>query len=152
MRKNIYLVKLTKKQRRELQHLTNKKTTTPRTVKRARILLLTHEGIPDPEIVTRVEVSICTVRNIRRRYQTEGLNLLKEKPRPGRPNIFDGETRAKITALACSPAPEGRGQWSLRLLADKAVELGYVEDIHFDTVGEILKKTRFNRIESEVGV
>ena len=152
MPKNIYLVKLNKKQHRELQHLTKKKTTTPRTVKRARILLLSHEGIPDPEIVTRVEVSICTVRNIRRRFQTEGLNLLKEKPRPGRPTIFDGETRAKITTLACSEAPEGRGQWSLRLLADKAVELGYVEDIHFDTVGEILKKTRFNRIESEVGV
>jgi putative transposase len=123
MPKTIYLVKLNKKQYRELQHLTKKKTTTPRTVKRVRILLLAHEGIQDSEIVTRVEVSICTVQNIRRRFQTEGLNLLKEKPRPGRPSIFDGATRAKITALACTTPPEGRGQWSYRLLADKAVEI-----------------------------
>ena len=151
MPKKTYLVKLTKKQHRELQHLTHKGTASPRTVKRARILLLAHDGLQDTEIMTRVEISSSTVLNIRRRFQTEGLNLLKEKPRPGRPTIFNGATRAKITALACTTPPEGFGQWSYRLLADKAVELGFVEEIHFDTVGEILKKMRSNPNASVVG-
>jgi transposase len=86
------------------------------------------------------------VRNIRLRFQTEGTNLIHEQPRPGRPIKFDGETRAKITALACSEAPEGYSQWTLRLLANKSVELGFTEAIHHDTVGEILKKTNYNRI------
>ena len=60
--------------------------------------------------------------------------------------VIDGQQRAKITALACSEPPEGYGQWSLRLLADKAVELGYVEEISHTAVRKILKKTNSNRI------
>lgn len=78
---------------------------------------------------------------IRQRYTEEGLTAVAEKARPGRPGIFSGETRAKITALACSKPPEGRSRWDLRRLADKAVELDYVENISHVTVGEILKKT-----------
>jgi putative transposase len=151
MPEKTHQVRLTKKQRRQLEHLTRKGTANVRTIKRARILLLAHENHTDAEIMTRVEVSRSTSLNIRRRYQTIGLNVIYEKQRPGRVPKFDGVTRAKITALACTTPPEGFGRWSYRLLADKAVELGFVEAIHFDTVGEILKKMNFNPNGSEVG-
>lgn len=151
MKKEIHIVKLSKKQRSELLDLTKKGNTSPRVVKRARALLLIDEGIPTSEIVTRVEISRCSIMNIRRRFQTEGTQLVHQKPGSGRPIKFNGNTRAKITALACSQAPEGYGQWSLRLLADKVVELGFVESIHFDTVGEMLKKMNYNHNESGTG-
>jgi hypothetical protein len=77
---------------------------------------------------------------------------LEDGKRSGRPSIFDGKARAKITALACSPAPEGYSQWSLRLLADKAVELKLVEDISHTQVGKILKKTTSAPIKKGSGV
>ena len=104
-------------------------------------MLLADEGLKDAEIVKRVGVSRTTVSRIRQRYTSEGLKAIVEGSRPGRPSIFAGEARAKITALACSDAPEGRGRWDLRLSADKAVELGYVETISHTKVGQILKKT-----------
>ena len=73
----------------------------------------------------------------------EGLQVaLNEKPRAGRPLEISGEARAQVTALACSTTPEGFARWSLRLLADKAVELAIIDRISYKTVGEILKKTR----------
>ena len=90
---------------------------------------------------------MATVERIRRRYVEEGLeSALNEKPRSGRSPVISGEERAKITALACTEAPEGFGQWSLRLLADKAVELNFVESISHESVGVILKKTMSNPI------
>jgi transposase len=151
MKIRIHVVKLSKKQRSQLLHLRKGGKTPPRIVKRARILLLAHEGVSDADIMTRVEVSRCTVMNSRRRFQSEGTHLIHEQPRPGRPVKFDGETRAKITALACSEAPEGYSQWSLRLWADKIVELGFVEAIHHDSVGVILKKMNDNRSVSDSG-
>ena len=125
MRSKLYAVKLNAPQQQQLQDLTRKGSATPRVVKRARILLLAHDNIPDAEIVTRVEISQSTVINICRRFQTEPLeDLLFEKARPGRAPKFDGVTRAKITALACTTPPQGFGQWSYRLLADRVVELG----------------------------
>lgn len=83
-----------------------------------------------------------TIKRIRKSYVEEGLTAaLAEGKCSGRPSIFDGKTRAKITALACSEVPEGYSQWSLRLLADKAVELKLVETISHTEVAKILKKT-----------
>ena len=147
----IYPIKLTSKQRAQLAALTSKGNTNVRTVKRARILLLADAGIADTEIITRVEMCKAAVINLRRRYQTLGMDVIYDQPRPGRAPKFDGVTRAKITALACTTPPEGYGKWSYRLLADQAVELGFVDAIHFDTVGEMLKKTSFSRNGSEVG-
>ena len=75
-----------------------------------------------------------------RLYKTDHLNFLDERPRTGRPIKFDGEDRAKVTALACSEAPDGHSQWSLRLLAENLVTLELVEEISYSTVGLILKK------------
>lgn len=87
-----------------------------------------------------VEVNYNQVATWRDRYKQEGLALLQDKPRSGRPPQINGAQRAKITALACSTPPEGHARWSLRLLQGKAVELGYVEAISPDSVHQILKK------------
>jgi hypothetical protein len=68
-------------------------------------------------------------------------SAIEERPRSGKPPKFSGKQQAKITALACSTPPEGRSRWTLRLLADKVVELELVDDISHKSVGEILKKT-----------
>ena len=152
-RTQIYQVKLSKKEYRSLEHLTSKGKLNVRVYKRARILLCAHEGLSDAEIVKAVKVSNPTVKRIRKAYVEAGLKAgLEEAKRSGRPSIFDGQTRAKITALACSPAPEGYSQWSLRLLADKAVELKLVEDISHTEVGKILKKTNSVRNKKGSGV
>jgi len=75
-----------------------------------------------------------------------GLEFLDDRRRTGRPPLFDGAERAKLTALACSAAPAGYAKWSLRLLADKAVELDLCQRISHSQVGVILKKTGFSRI------
>jgi putative transposase len=88
-----------------------------------------------------VGVTLASVSNLAGNYRKDGLGSLQDKPRSGRPIEIDGKVRAKITALACSDPPEGYGQWSLRLLAEKAVELAYCEHVSHNTVKEILKKT-----------
>jgi transposase len=100
-----------------------------------------------------LSVTAHTIRNICARYLEEGLEAaINEKPRPGAPTIFDGKAKAKITALACSEAPGGRGRWTLRLLADKAVELDLVEAISHTDVARILKKMRSSRTWNVNGV
>ena len=141
MPKKLYNVKLSEAQRQALEAKTSRGEVGVRVYKRACILLLTDEGLKDAEIAKRVGVSRTTVSRIRQRYVGEGLGAIAERARPGRPSIFDAKARAKITALACSDAPEGRARWDLRLLADRAVELGYVEDISHVSVRTILKKT-----------
>jgi transposase len=146
MPKKLHHVKLTPEEREELEALTHKGEVQVRVYKRAHMLLLADEGFKDAEIMTRTGSSRATVGRIRARYGREGAwAAIAEKPRSGRPSIFDGEVRAKITALACSSPPEGRARWDLRLLADKAVELCYVEDISHESVRSMLKKTNSSR-------
>jgi hypothetical protein len=79
-------------------------------------------------------------------YLSEGLAAaLHDKPRSGKPVSINGTARAKLTALACSAAPAGHARWTLRLLADKAVEFGFVEAISHNTVKAVLKKTLSSR-------
>jgi transposase len=90
-------------------------------------------------VASALSVGVATVFNVKRRYLSEGLaSALHDKPRSGKPTSIDGAARAKITALACSQAPEGHARWTLRLLADKAVELGMVSAISHNTVREAL--------------
>jgi transposase len=86
-------------------------------------------------------VDYNTVAAWRNRYHAIGLKCLEDAPRSGRPVVVDGVQQAKITALACSDAPDGHTRWSLRLLADKVVEAGFCETISHTLVGTILKKT-----------
>lgn len=118
-------------------------TTSARTQTRARVLDLLHHGQHPDTIANTLSLSVVTIYNIKRRYLTAGLDAaLTDNPRSGTPASIDGTARAKITALACSTAPHGHARWTLRLLADKAVELGFVEHISHTTVRQILKKTR----------
>ena len=92
------------------------------------------------QAATRAGVNYNRVAAWRDNYQLVGLEALQDKPRSGRPIQIDGKQRAAITALACSTPPEGHARWSLRLLADKVVELGYVEQVSHNHVRQILKK------------
>jgi transposase len=116
-----------------------------RSIKRAQILLLANRRKSDPQIVEQLGICKATVYNIRRRYCTEGLQAaLNEKPRPGAPKKLDGRGEARFTAIACSDPPLGRQRWTLRLLADKLVELECVDSISPATVRSLLKKTSLN--------
>lgn len=140
-RQQQYQVSLSKREREKLKGKYEKGSQKVREYKRSRILLLADEGKCDQEIVAAVGVSSPTVKRIRKAYVEQGLEAaLVDAERSGRPSIFDGQTRAKITVLACSPAPEGYSQWSLRLLADKAVELKLVDEVSHSQVAKILKK------------
>ncbi|MGX9688455.1 helix-turn-helix domain-containing protein [Deinococcus wulumuqiensis] len=113
-----------------------------RVMTRARILLLAHRQVTDSAIKDALGISVQMVQATRKRFALGGLDAaLFDAPHTGRPAKFDGKDRAAITALACSEAPEGHAQWSIRLLAEKAVELNLVDHIAPSTVFYILKKT-----------
>ena len=136
-------IKLRQTDLRSLTTISKHGTTTARTQTRARILDLLHRGGHPEEIAATLRVSQQTVFNVKRRYLSDGLDAaLFDQPRSGRPIEISGTQRAKITALACSTPPEGHARWTLRLLADKAVELEYCEHVSHNAVKEILKKTR----------
>ncbi|MEW6213115.1 MAG: helix-turn-helix domain-containing protein [Acidobacteriota bacterium] len=117
-----------------------------RAFKRATALLELHRGKTLTDVAKTLNVSPFTVSKWRDNYQANGLSALNDKPRSGRPVDLSGHERAKITALACSSPPEGRARWTLRLLADKVVELGYCETLSHTAVRKILKKMNFARI------
>lgn len=136
-------LKLKPKEVSELKKLISKGSCKVRTLMRCRILLLSSEGKPPKFVRDAVGCTLKTIQNVKDRYNTIGLEAaIYDAPRPGAPTQFDGKARAKITALACSEAPEGNAQWSLHLLADRAVELGYVDTISHTHVYRILKKTK----------
>lgn len=151
-KKHKYMVKLEKEERSELLRLTLAGKIGVRKLNRVKILLLADENHEsghktDKEIAEKLDIGHATVARIRRKYVEEGLDLaLHAKERSGRPPGISGEARSQITALACSDPPEGFGRWTLRLLADKAVELDFVDGIAHSTVGKILKKMKSNPI------
>ena len=145
-------ITLSEKDLEFLENLLSKGTLKIRKQKRAQALLELNKGKTYQVVSDLVNVSHITLSTWANKYQTEGLNFLDDKPRSGRPLGLSGEDRAKVTALACSDAPEGYARWSLRLLADKLVELEIVDTISCKQVGNILKKTNYNRIEKDNGV
>ena len=123
-----------------MTNILSKGKSTARVQTRGRVLDLLHRGEQPARIAEILQVGIGTVYNLQKRYLKEGLeSALTEKPRSGKPPVISGEMKARITALACSDAPEGHVRWTLRLLADKAVEFGLVDSISHKTCGEILK-------------
>lgn len=112
-----------------------------RQFKRATALLELDRRQSITAITATLGVSRNAVSRWAKRYRAEGLQMLHDKPRSGRPVEIDGQQRAKVTALACSDPPKGYANWTLRLLADKAVELNYCEHLSHTQAGTILKKT-----------
>jgi transposase len=139
-------IKLSNDELSSLKTILGRGTTSARTQTRARVLDLLHRGHHPDQVAETLQLSGATVFNIKRRYLNEGLDAaLFDKHRSGRPATIDGKMRAQITALACSRAPDGHSSWTLRLLADRAVELGFVETISHTAVKKILKKTASSR-------
>jgi putative transposase len=134
-------VQLTSADREHLETLIRKGQQTAKAYRRALSLMELDRGQTYPAVSKTVQVTIPTLSNWVALYKEKGIQVLQDQPRSGRPIQIDGEQRAKITALACSEPPEGYARWSLRLLADKAVELGYIENISHTEVADILKKT-----------
>jgi hypothetical protein len=139
-------IELTEDQRTELEQLIHAGNAPARTQTRARILLLSDRSRgqkrTDQEVADAALCSTSTVRSIRRRFVAGGLpRALNDKGWPGATPTFTGEVQAKLIALSCSKPPEGAARWTLRLLADQMIELGYVEYISHVTVRELLKKT-----------
>jgi transposase len=139
-------VELSTDELRSLKTLLRRGTSAARVQTRARVLDLLHRGQHPQAIAATLSLSLPTIFNIKRRYLEEGFDsALQDKPRSGKPPRILGDARAKLTALACSEAPEGHARWTLRLLADRAVGLGFVDSISHNAVRQILKKTDSDR-------
>ncbi len=148
MPKKKWIVELDESERDELLAMINKGKAAAWKIKRARILLKADEGPlgpgwKDQQIVEAVETNRTMVERMRRELVEKGFDaVFTRKKRTSPPNkpIFDGEKEARLIALACSTPPEGHARWSIRLLAEKVVELEIVETVHHNTVGRVLKK------------
>ena len=144
----VYRVRLTPEERAHLEGLLSKGRAAARTLTHARILLKADEGMAGPRlsdeaIAAALDVNRSTVERVRIRCVEEGFDAAL-RPRPSRqlhPRKLDGVQEAHLVTIACSPAPDGRARWSLRLLADKLVELEIVDTISHETVRQTLKKT-----------
>ena len=138
--------------RTTIDSLTRKGRHAGRTVQRGRMLLRLADGVSGYTVAAELGCCVQTVYQVRQRYEQQDLaTALGEAPRSGGPRRFDGADRAAITALACTPAPTGHSRWTLRLLADKAVELCLVDTISHETVSQVLKKTRCSPTASSTG-
>jgi hypothetical protein len=154
-----YVVRLSAQERERLETLVRTGKTLAQIVTRARILLKADtsdagEAWSDSAIAAALDTSVNNVARARQQLVEEGFEAtLKRKynPNSARPRIFDGESEAKLIALACSPAPEGFARWSLRLLEEKVVELNIVDKASDNTIGRTLKKTFSSRISSNNG-
>jgi transposase len=144
-----YVVRLAQEEREELESLVKRGKVAAEKRRRAQILLKADavaegSGLTDQEVASALDVGIATVHRVRQAYVEESLQgTLSRKPAVRhRPRKLDGDGEARLVAVACSPAPEGRARWTLRLLADKLVELEVVDTINKETVRQTLKKTR----------
>jgi transposase len=157
MRKKKYIVALSPEQQQELEQLVNKGRAPAYQIKHANILLKVDAngaGWADKQVAEAFGCHAGTVANVRRRFVERGLQgavIRKVQAAPSREPILDGEKEAHLIALACSPPPEGRVRWTLKLLAGKLVELEVADSISDQTVRRTLKKTRCNRIGGSAG-
>lgn len=154
-----YRVTLTEQERKDLEKLTRDGKTGAKKFIHARALLLCDanaDGKPwkVADVAEALGVTPRTIEHLKRRFVEEGLAAaLDRKPRvkPPRDIVFDGAFEARIIALACSDAPEGRQRWTVRLLADKAVELAFAPTVSHMTVQRVLKKTNLSLTSANTG-
>lgn len=148
-----YRVTLTLEEKERLLTITNKGSNTNKVFKYSRALLLCDQGEyaehkwDTKKTAEAVGLTARSIINLKQRFVEGGLdNALQRKPqdKPSRPKVFDGAFEAKLIQLACSAPPEGRSRWTVRLLAEKLVELQIVDKISTMTVQRILKKTNLS--------
>ena len=140
-----YVVRLTSDERETLLRMVSAGRDAARKLMHARVLLKADADGPrwtDVRIAEAFDVHVRTIECVRQRLVEEGLDAaLNRKKHEPRPRKVDGEMEARLVALACSEAPDGRKRWTLRLLADRLVELDVVDSISYETVRQALKKT-----------
>jgi len=154
-----YRVTLTKEEREDLEAMTRRGKAHARRFIHARALLLCDAGADGPawnvaDVATALGVTSRAIEHLKKRFVEEGFEAaLERKPRekPPREVIFDGAFEARLIALACSDAPDGRRRWTIRLLADKAVELSFAESVSHMTVQRVLKKTNLSLTSASTG-
>ena len=152
-----YVVRLSPEERGQLETLVRRGRAHARKLLYARILLKADVDGPDrwtdERIAQALEISTATVARERRRYCEDGFEVALMPKKPGRPRrrVLDGRAEAHLIVLSCSEPPEGRERWSMRLLANRMVELGHVETISYETVRRTLKKTASSHTSNASG-
>ena len=153
-----YKVTLTKTEHDELMSIVNKGTHSSRQYRTAYILLNSDEGEYGDKITGRLisqvlKISERMIDRVKQRFVEEGFDVcLDRKPMSRtKEKKVDGELEAQLIAISCSEAPKGFAKWSLRLLADKMVEMKYIESISHETIRKVLKKTNLNRGKQKAG-
>jgi len=154
-----YRVTLTKQERAELDSITRRGKTHARKVIRARALLLCDAGPDGPawkiaDVAEALGITTRTIEHLKKRFVEDGLEIaLDRKPRekPPREVFFDGAFEARLLALACSEAPEGYQRWTVRLLADKVVELNIASSVSHMTIQRALKKMNLSLTSANTG-
>jgi transposase len=154
-----YTVHLNKSEREDLMAIISKGSHSSQTFRSAYILLNCDEGkyagkITNEQISKVLKIGMRTIDRVKKRFVEEGMDATLERKPTSR--IYDvkadGDVEAKLVTLCCSEPPKGYAKWSLRLLADKMVELKYTESISYETVRRVLKKTTLNPGKSKVGL
>ena len=157
MRKKKYLIQLTAEERRQLKEVITKGKAPAYKIRHANILLLADSNgsdWPDGRVAEALSVNINTVGRIRNRFSEQGLAMALERKKqayPSRPLKFDGEAEARLIAISCSQPPQGYSHWTLKLLADRAMELEIVDSVCPETVRQTLKKTNSSRTSNRCG-
>ena len=154
-----YRITLTEHERQDLEAMTRDGKTGAKKFIHARALLLCDAGSDGPawtvaEVAEALGVTSRTIEHLKKRFVEDGLEAaLERRPRakPPRAILFDGAFEARLIALACSTAPPGYQRWTVRLLADKAVELNMTSSVSHMTVQRVLKKTNFNLTSANTG-
>jgi transposase len=154
-----YRVTLTKEEREELEAMTRRGKIAARRFINARALLLCDAGEEGPawnvaDVAIALGVSSRSIEHLKRRFVENGLEAAlsrKVREKPPREVKFDGAFEARLIALACSEVPEGYRRWTVRLLADKAVELKFAKSVSHMSVQRVLKKTNFNLTGANTG-
>ena len=142
--KKQYQVHLSDRDRKVAERLITAARKAARKALRAKILLLADAGKKDQEIADALKTSLATVVRIRTRFVKEGLSgSLEDKPRSGKPPKLNSKLTKQIISLSRSKPPTGKSRWSLRLLAEKAIEMGLVDTISHETIREILLRRAF---------
>jgi hypothetical protein len=144
-----YIVRLEAEERQRLEQLVRAGKAAAYKIRHANILLAADESkdgpkLKDQQVAKALGVAVRSIEGLRERFVEEGLEACLERKKQDRPSVermFDGEKEAKLIAVACSAAPEGRARWTLELLADRVVRLKIVERCSTETIRRTLQKT-----------
>jgi transposase len=153
-----YHVTLTPAEREQLKEIIRKGKQAAAKIRRAHLLLAADEAegglkMTDEQIKRAYHVSLRTVERLRQRFVEEGFEVALQAKSTGGPQIIkiDGEVEAHVIALRLGPVPEGRNRWTMRLLAEKMVELDYVDSISYESVRQVLKKMNLSLTSGSAG-